>query len=723
MTVDRYSASVYGTTEHTIIMRSGIRLATLVLFLSFLAQPAVAQAVRTVSPADTATAGRFDNGRMWTFDFPPVEQFAEAHGFSPDEAWFERARLGALRIPGCTASFVSGLGLVMTNHHCGRNHVSTVSGDDENLLDDGFYAETIELERPVPGLYADQLVEIQDVTDDVYAALEGAETDAERADARREAIANTQRRILAERGGDDSGYFVQVITLYNGARYSAYTFRRYDDVRLVMTPELLIGYYGGDPDNFSYPRYTLDMTFFRVYEDGRPYETPNYFPWSDNGADEHEPVFIVGNPGSTNRLETVAQLEYRRDIQERYLLALVDQRVAALENYVTAESPDEIRNELFGLLNVQKLYRGRVGGLQNEYLMARRRDTERQFRDAVMADSELAQTYGPLFEEMAGLQQERRDLEDEYVAFLGLTPTSSLGSPILRRALLATRYLAQQEQGADAEQLGRLRVQILNVTDLPVELQQAYVTDRIAVLRERFAPQHHDLAALLEGRTDADFARDLVANSRLAAAESTARLLDNAALADDPAVRLMLPLSEVYADFSSAMAGIGEQETEIGSQLGRARFDIYGTEIPPDATFSLRIADGVVLGYPYNGTVAPWYTTFYGMYDRYYSFGPGTDWDLPERWHTIPEDFEPATPLNFVSTNDIIGGNSGSPVLNRDLEVVGLVFDGNIGFLPSSFIYVTDRARAVSVDSRGMIEALENVYGAQRIVDELRGGR
>lgn len=704
-------------------MRSGIQYVTLLLSLSLFALSASGQAVQQVSPADTATAGRFDNGRMWTFDFPPVEQFAEAHGFSPDEAWFERARLGALRIPGCSASFVSDLGLVMTNHHCGRSHVSAVSGDAENLLDDGFYAETLDQERRVPGLYADQLVEIQDVTDEVYAALEGVETDAERADARRNAITNIQQRVLSERGGADSGYFVQVITLYNGARYSAYTFRRYDDVRLVMTPELAIGFFGGDPDNFSYPRYTLDMTFFRVYDNGQPYATPYYFPWSDNGPSENESVFIIGNPGSTNRLETVAQLEYRRDIQERYLLELINQRVAALEDYVTPDSPDAIRNELFSLLNVQKLYGGRVGGLQNEYLMGRRRDTERQFRDAVMADAALAETYGPLFDEMAQLQQERRELEDEYVAFLGLTPTSSLGSPIMRRALLAARYLTQQEQGAGADQLSQLRTQILNIPDHPAELQQAYVTDRIAAFRTRLASDHPELASQLEGSSDEEIARRLVTSSQLATSESTAAVLDDAALIDDPAIRLMMPVLDAYADFSSATAGIGEQETEIGSRLGRARFDIYGTEIPPDATFSLRIADGIVQGYPYNGTVAPWYTTFYGMYDRYYSFGPGTDWDLPARWHTIPDNFEPATPLNFVSTNDIIGGNSGSPVLNRDLEVVGLVFDGNIGFLPSSFIYVTDRARAVSVDSRGMIEALENVYGAQRIVDELRSGR
>lgn len=674
---------------------------------------------RPAAAVDTVRAGRFDDGRMWTFDLPPAEYFREEYGIAADDAWFERARLGALRIPGCSASFVSADGLVLTNHHCARNQITQVTRDGEQLLDEGFLAQSPAEERLVDGMWADQLVDIADVTEEIYDRIDAAQTDAERAEARSSAIQEVSQRMGAQAGPD---FHVEVISLYNGARFSAYTFRRYRDVRLVMAPELQLGYFGGDTDNFTYPRYSLDMTFFRVYHRGNPLRTDHFYTWTTTGVEEGDAVFIIGNPGSTNRLETVAQLEYRRDVQERYLLDWINRRVSALESFLEEEPSDEVRNQLFSLLNAQKLYQGRLRGLEDETLMARRRDTERRVRMAIDDDEQLRAEYGDLHERMRALQGERREFAASYGAFFGLTPQSTLGSAVMRRAMVAARIAQQIEEGAGEAATGRLREQLVNIPDQPVGIQQRYLADRLEAFQQYFGVEDEQVVDALAGRSPEAFAQQIIQESALVRADDVRATLEAGELATDPAVRLARVMLPRFAEYESAVAGIGAQEQDIASRLGRVRFEIDGAEVPPDATFSLRIADGVVAGYPYNGTIAPAYTTYYGMYDRHYSHGPDTEWDLPQLWHDQRRALTLSTPLNFVSTNDIIGGNSGSPVLNSDLELVGLVFDGNIEFLPSSFIYTTERGRAVSVDARGMIEALETVYGAEHIVQELRQG-
>ncbi|NNM32946.1 MAG: S46 family peptidase, partial [Gemmatimonadetes bacterium] len=253
--------------------------------------------------ADTVQAGPFDNGKMWTFDAPPRDYLSETYGFTPDDEWFERARLGAVRIPNCSASFVSPHGLLMTNHHCARDFVVQATADGENLLDDGFYATGLEEERAVEDFDVDQLVEIHDVTTEVETALDGVADPQARSTARDSITDAIAERLLQERGGEDGGYEVEIISLYNGGLYSAYVFRRHTDVKLVMAPELRMGYFGGDDDNFTYPRYALDMAFFRVYGDGgAPLETPEHFSWSESGVAEDDLIFIIGNPGSTSRL-------------------------------------------------------------------------------------------------------------------------------------------------------------------------------------------------------------------------------------------------------------------------------------------------------------------------------------------------------------------------------------------------------------------------------------
>ncbi|MEQ9104742.1 MAG: S46 family peptidase [Rhodothermales bacterium] len=650
---------------------------------------------------DTVRAGTFDNGKMWTFDAPPVEHIADTYGFTPDEAWFEKARLGALRLPNCSASFVSPLGLVMTNHHCGRGSVAQVSGPGESLLEDGFMAEDRAAERPVPGLYVDQLVALTDVTVEIQQAVERAETPAEKAVARQEAIAAVQERM--EQDVPD-GHHIQIISLYSGGMYSAYTFRRYTDIRLVMAPELNLGYFGGDTDNFTYPRYALDMTFFRVYENGQPYAPEHYFAWSADGAAEGDAVFVIGNPGSTLRLETVAQLEWRRDVQERALLDLLRMRINALSRVYEANPSDALLNRFFSLKNSEKLYTGRVKGLNDPVVMAKRRDTERTFLQDAPESTVVA--------ELAAIQAEKRELAAEYEAFLSFTPQSSLASATMQRAALAWEYLTLKATGADTE---RLEAALKAIPDGDPDIDRRFFEQRLTAFWTLLGT---DATATSEAVSQAVFEGSMLApGAEMDLSDLTF---------DDPAVAAVAPYMERWRAFRSAASGLGAREAELNALHGRIRYDIYGTARPPDATFSLRLADGVVASYMYNGTHAPAFTTFHGLYDRYFSHaldanGTG-EWDLPARWLDAGPDFDRSTPMNLVTTSDIVGGNSGSPLLNKDLEVVGLIFDGNIEFLPSAFIYQTEHGRSVAVDSRGMLEALRAVYDMDWLVNEIMSG-
>jgi len=680
---------------------------------------------------DTVQAGRFDNGKMWTFESPPVDYLAERYGFRPDSSWFRNARMGALRIPGCSASFVSPHGLVMTNHHCARESVTQVSRDGESLLDDGFYSRGLEEERPIEDYHADRLVEIRDVTDRVYAQLEGVPEE-ERSGRRQEILGRIESEILQEFGGEGGGHVVEMISLYNGGRYSAYVFRRYQDVRLVTAPELQIGFYGGDPDNFTYPRYNLDFSFLRVYdEDGDPLETETHFDWgADVGAEPDDLVFVIGNPGSTSRLQTVAQLEFRRDISDRYLLDFLRSRIEVLRSFMeshpeTAEEID-LRNTVFSLSNSEKAYTGMVRGLNDPVIMARRLDTQRSFQDSIQADADLRSQYGGLVDRMAGLQAQKREHAPAYGVFLAMT-SPDFASTTLQRALFAQQIVAAREQGVPETRLQSMKDRFLSVGEQPPELDEVLMAARFEDVVRLYGADSEISTSLLEGRTPEGLAAVVADQSALTDSARAAEVLeDRVGLRDDPAVQAVGAYFPAFMQFQQTLGQVSPQEEEIAAQLGRARFEIFGTDVPPDATFSLRLADGVVTGYEYNGTRAPYQTTFYGLYDHFHSYaaeGPDNPWSLPERWHEVPSGFDLSTPLNFVSTNDIIGGNSGSPVVNRNLEVVGLVFDGNIESLPGDYIYLPGIARAVSVDVRGIQEALDDAYDMDRIVLELTEGR
>ena len=695
------------------ILRGAAPLALLVA----LALPASAQTV----DLDTVRAGRFDAGKMWTFEYAPARYFGETYGFTADSAWFARARLAALRIPGCSASFVSPNGLIATNHHCARGGVAAVSRPGEDLLDNGFYAATLEEERRIPRFYADQLVGIEDVSDEVLAALDRARTDEERAQARRTVFATIEDRLLARHRSPGDSLFVQLISLYNGGRYSAYVFRRYTDVRLVVAPELQLGFFGGDPDNFTYPRYDLDFALLRIYgADGLPLHTDHWFRVGA-GVRPGDPVFVIGNPGPTSRMMTMSQLEFLRDVSEPATVGFLRTRLDAMRGWYEANRADGerlgMRNRMFGVSNSLKASSGGLEALNDPVVMAKKRDAERQLRDSIEARPALRERYGRLFDRIAALQREKRRIAPGYVAF-GYVASGS-GSVTLRRASYAGRMA---EATADSAALFRTR--LLALPDQPRDLERRLLALQLADFARALGPGDEVTRLALGGRSADDAAQALLEGSVLGDSARTAQAFGaGGGPQADPGVALGRAFAPRTAAFQRERDRLGTAEAELVAQLGRARFEVYGTRVPPDATFSLRITDGVVQGYPYNGTLAPPYTTFAGMYDRWYSFGPGSEWELPARWRTPPAGLDLATPLDFCSTADTYGGNSGSPAVTKDLELVGLNFDRNIDALGRDFIYLPDRGRNVMVDLRAVLASLDAVYGAHRVLQELRTGR
>ncbi len=681
----------------------------------------------TIIPAgyDTVMAQRFDRGKMWTFENAPGDYFQSEYGFTPDEAWFQKARLGALRIPNCSASFVSPHGLVMTNHHCGRESISTVSKDGESLLDNGFYAESLDEERTVPDFYVEQLVKIEDVTDRVQNRIrEGGDT---RGRNRDEAIEQMEEEMTTAAKRRDEDLLVEIAALYSGARYSAYTYRKFSDVRLVMAPELKLGFFGAAPDNFTYPRYTLDVTFFRVYgDDGEPITPAQHFSWDLEGSELGDPVFVVGNPGSTSRLSTVSQLEFARDYTLPGQLDILETRANILTSYIK-QNPDtadayNLRNTFFSIDNSVKNFRGQLRGLRDPYLIARRAKAEQALQDSIMAVDSLRGAYGNILREIEDLQRSKRVAAEKNTAFAAFS-APSLGSRILTRAVYGYFYDMLKRRGAGADRLQSIREDALTIKDWPAEVEEPFIVARLREIRDAFGPNDPTVRSIMADRTPEAIASSLVQNSALMDSTKFTDMLDASFLSSkDPAVPLIQAIAPLFLTTTQQLSDFGSTEETLNGRLARARFSVVGTQIPPDATFTLRIADGRVLGYDYNGTRANAYTNFYGLYDHYYSYG-NANWNLPERWVNMPEDLDLDTPLNLVTTNDITGGNSGSPLLNEDLEVVGLIFDSNIEALPNEFLYTTEKARAISVDARGILEAIRDVYKADRIVEELVKGR
>jgi len=662
---------------------------------------------------DTVKSSIFDMGKMWTFDNPPVDYFEKEYGFKPSQEWLNSVRMSALRFSTfCSASFVSEDGLVMTNHHCGRGAVDQVQKENENLHRDGFIAVKLENERVVSGLFVDQLVQIIDVTKEIQNTIDEGKTNEEKIILRNKKISELEKRYAEE-----LKLKCQVVTLYNGGEYSLYAYKRYNDVRLVFAPEENAGFFGGDPDNFTYPRYNLDCTFFRVYdENGKPLKTSHFFKWSPDGAKPGEQIFVVGNPGRTDRLKTVAQLEFDRDITLPENLRSINKAINDIL-YSIKEDPskkDAFSNTLFGLQNSQKVYLGEISALQDKVLIARKKDFEKTLREKIELNPVLKEKYDNIFDNIYEAVNGRKKIYGEIIACRTAIFSKTLYFYLARRLFEA----AETGEKITDEEINSL------FSEIPDKVTFEYEINSIMETLSADSEFYMSIFGGKKGKYAADYLLD---NSKIVKRDDFIKLnsgdLKNIYELDDPFIKLYSKGRNLYGKLNREDDDYNQTIAVNMQLLGRAIFDVYGHSIPPDATFTLRISDGVVKSYPYNGTIAPPKTTFFGYYDRYYSFDKEFPWVLPDRWLNPPKEFKLETPVNFISTNDIIGGNSGSPVINKNAEIVGLAFDGNIESLPGRYIFTTEKNRTVSVASEGLLEAVKNLYKFSRLAEELQNGK
>ena len=678
---------------------------------------------------DTVKAGNYDTGKMWTFEYAPKDYFAKTYNFRPTDEWLDNVRMSALKFATwCSASFVSEDGLIMSNHHCIDFVSNSIEKEGEDIRKNGFYAETLSDERKVPGVFVDQLVLIVDVTDDILTAMKGAASDAERLQLRDEKI-----NELTGAYTEDTGLVVRIISLYNGGRYSLYGYKRYDDVRAVFFAESEIGLYGGDPDNFTYPRYNLDCSFLRVYDsDGKPLKTDHFFKWSPQGAQNGEPLFVVGNPASTNRLKTVAQLEYFRDVSYRNNVFIINGLKNTLLEII-AEYPErqqEFENQLFLIENSSKALTGQLEGLRDPYLMARKKDFEKKFRNAVMSDNKLSEKYGGLWDAIANVKNEMRNYSPK-LAVYNLNPQVSSGYFLIAKDLVElAKHLQLPEEQRDEYYKGENLKEVIN-TIFPESFDEVMEYKKLKLqadfIRMNLGNDNELVKNMFASKTGKEAADYILKNSIITDNQSVLKLANAGADAilksNDPFIYYILNTQDEIPNLSQKMQELLGTERALQDLLGQALYAVYGSSIPPDATFTLRIGDGVMKSYNYNGTEAPVRTTFYGMYDRYFSHQKEFPWDLPSNWVEALKNMNLETTINFVTTHDIIGGSSGSPVINQKGEIVGIAFDGNIESLPGDFIYTTKANRMVSVATQGIVEALNVVYKAQRITDELKSGK
>jgi len=661
-------------------------------------------------------------GTMWTFDAPPLDYWQQTYGFRPDQAWLDHVRLASVRLPGCSSSFVSANGLVMTNHHCARGCISSTSPADSNYQETGFVAKTLEEEKSCRGMYVDQLLSIQDVTERIRRAVT-ATASVQQVEQRNAAIEAIQNECQTA-----PDLNCQVVSFYQGGMYSLYTYKRFTDVRLVMAPEGQAAFFGGDPDNFTYPRYDLDMTFLRVYENGAPRKTDHYLTWSKAGADEGELVFITGNPGSTGRLLTVAQMEYLRDVQYPAQLAALQRNLAVARKLSERSEADKRRyeNQIFGIENSFKAVNGYLTGLLDQQRMAAKQAFESDFRNRINADPALKQKFGGAWDAIAKAQKELASfaLESRWHGFGGSQLVGVAGNIVL----LANMSALPEDQRPAAwrsERLGRVRGQMLRELEFDMESEVMLLAGYLEAAQKELPANDPFLAAMLQGRSPQAAAEALVNGTTLADLAVRQALVEGGASAvaasNDPLIMAAVKVAPLTVKLAQRAEPLNASISANAELVGQAIFAAYGKSLPPDATFTLRITDGVVKRYPYNGTYAPSKTVLYGLYARAAEFGNQAPWNLPEGWARARGQVDMTTPINFVSTNDIIGGNSGSPVINKNAEVVGLVFDGNIEMLPNRFIFDDTVSRTVSVHSAGIIEGLRKAYGGTRIADELQG--
>lgn len=666
----------------------------------------------------------FADEGMWTFDNPPSKQLQERYGFTPSQEWLDRIRLASVRM-GASGSFVSSNGLVLTNHHVAMPQLQKLSTPEKNLVTGGFYAATLNEELKTPDFEAEVLVSMQNVTDRVLSVVKPGLSEEQALEARKGEMAKIEKESL-----DATGLQPQVVSLYNGGEYWLYSYKRYTDIRLVFAPEQLIAFFGGDPDNFTYPRYDLDFAFFRIYENGKPVEGKQFLKVNPQGAAEGELVFVSGNPGETNRLQTVAQIKMQRDHWYPFFLEYYKNRLEALRRYAAkgAEEERQAMNQIFSIENALKAWTGEYQGLLSESLIAKKEKEEEEFRALVLKAPELKTKYGDAWEILARSAENYTKIVKPLHLHSLQSRLGSIAFSIVQYVVEVKKPDAERLDGYHEAQLEPLRFRILSPAPVYPELEKATLTDHFQQALARLGPEDPFLKAALQGKSSEAVVKAAVEGTKLGDPSVRKALMEGGEEAvkasADPLIMLARRIDPtVRQTRKSHEEQVESLQTSGGEKIGKARFGVYGKAAYPDATFTLRLAYGTVKGYPMNGTIAPPKTTLFGLYDRAHSFNLQEPFQLPERYVNGRDKLDLSTPMNFVNTADIIGGNSGSPVINRNGELVGLIFDGNIESLVSNFIYDEEKNRAVAVHSAVIIETLRKLYGADSLVKELLGHR
>ncbi|WP_417749016.1 S46 family peptidase [Rosistilla oblonga] len=662
------------------------------------------------------SSSSFADEGMWLFNDLPNEYLRDRYSFKADDAWVKRLMQASVRLnSGGSGSFVSSDGLVLTNHHVASDTLHKLSTADRNLIEEGFLARSHEQELKAPDLELNQLVEIVDVSEKVAAAVTPAMSPEHAVTARRAVIAEIEKESL-----DRTGLRSDVVTLFGGAQYHLYRYKKYTDVRLVWAPETKIAFFGGDADNFEYPRYCMDATILRVYEQGKPAKIENFLPWSDTEIDEHELVFVSGHPGRTQRIFTVEALKYLRDHRLPYVLDYLRRKEVLMQQF-GLRGKEELRraqDELFGIQNSRKAYGGMLAGLQDPKTMQEKVRRQQRVLEAVRSKQPEA---AAAWETIARLQQQRVEILDQ---------TSGFRSRLYDLAETLV-LMAAEDKKPNSERLPELRVSnrdsllqdLLSTAPIYNDLEQVKLTDELMRLAERRGGDDPLVVEILDGKRPDVRAAELVFGTKVGDLETRKQFVEVGAplidKSEDPMILLARAMQGEYQRLRKIRDELDEQEKQAYTQITEASLAAGSTSKYPDATFTLRLAIGTIKGYSQNGVEVPAWTKMEGIFDYAAKHAGQEDYELPESWQRAAAAIPRGTPMNFVCTADIIGGNSGSPVVNRAGELVGLIFDGNIQSLTADYIYTSDQARAVSVSAAAIRVALEKIYGAPFLADQL----
>jgi Peptidase S46 len=671
-----------------------------------------------------AQGARADEG-MWTFDNFPSSTVAKKYGFLPSQEWLDHVRLSSLRIAGgCSASFISPQGLVMTNHHCVVQCLDQLSSAQQNLEETGFSARTPTEEKKCPDFELDQLLEIRDVTRDMLEALTG-----KTGDEANKAL-NAKRAELEQSCGSDASVRCDVISLYQGGVYDLYRYKRYNDVRLVFAPEFSVAQFGGDPDNFNFPRYDYDIGLLRAYEGDKPAVSPNYLRWSANGTKDGDLVFVSGNPGSTFRELTTAQLAFERDILFPFRIPEIAERRGQLEVFVSRgpEQAREASDDLFFLENGYKVYFGRQQALLDPQFFATKVQEEQKLRAATAADPKLA-AYVSAWDDIAKVQQVRAQLFVRNTSLGGRSFRGGLlgdAITLVRAAVERTKPNRERLPEFTDKALVNVQQQLTAAAPVYRDLEELNLAFLFTVVRRDLGADDPFVGKMLGKESPEQLAHRLATGTHLDDPKVREELYKGGQSAveasKDPMIRFAASINDdLLAVRKEYEARVDAPTRSAAEKIAKARFAVYGTSVDPDATFTLRLSYGTVKGFDdAEGKFVEPYTNIGGLFERATGAPP---YALPESWLKAKASLDLSVPMNLSTTNDTTGGNSGSPMIDKDANIVGLLFDGNIFSLGGDYGYEAVKNRSVAVDSRGLLEGMRKVYHIDRIVDEIEAAR